>query len=172
MPRLIAPHRSTLLALLACWPVLAGCSDRAEGGRQLRVTCRPPGDSELSVALDHYLGSVSPRPRRFLVWTGTEHDLPEAGRAILQRRGPTFLYPDDSAAQARVTQVLTRNGSDPALLLSYHGMATFDVRAVVHLSGRFVGGENHGREVPRRAAYVGCGDARWRFLRSEVEMVT
>ncbi|MDQ6829310.1 MAG: hypothetical protein M3081_10635 [Gemmatimonadota bacterium] len=123
-----------------------------------------PGDSELYIAVEKYVSTVEPKPRRFLVAVGTDSTLPDAGRSALQHRGPTFLYPADSAHRTTLQQHLDSLQDIPTLLVSFGGVKQSSGGELqVVLASRYVGGKNAGASHPARAVRFTCDTARWRY---------
>jgi len=150
--------RSVVLGALTA----LACGTGASGG-SARGGCGTPGDSVISAAVNQYVVGLTPRPQRFLLAVG-DSSLPDAARSALQAKGPTYLYPPDSALRRQVHDKLTGVGDYPTLLLSYGGLQQMEEnRAVVRLGGRFVSGSLDNHPAPARAVHFQCDSAGWRF---------
>lgn len=116
----------------------------------------------IAEAVTQYLEKLTPKPQRFLVQSMGDSALPDAGRAVLQAKGPTYLFPSDTAKQATVLTMLAEKGAFPTLLVLYGGMEAADGgRAAIKLGGRFTGAE--AQPAPARVIYFGCDDEKWTF---------
>lgn len=162
-------------AALAALPALAlaalaACASESSP-RRFSSRCGEPGDTVVSIAVERYLKSITPTPRRFVIPVGSSTDsLPEAGRRALQSAGPTFLYPGDSAQQRTIETQLLARGDWPTLLVALREVRQeTDSTVVVRLGGRFVSGELDEQAVPSRTVRIACRDARWTFDRTEDE---
>jgi hypothetical protein len=169
MPQRFTPRTRVCALLLA----VAACGERPDYLRRPVIACSAPGDEVISMAVAAYLEQVTPRPKRFLIAVGTDSVLPDAGRAALQDKGPTFLYPSDPAQQAAMRSQLAAKGAYPTLLVVYRGMRRLDdARAMVRVGGHFVGGAEDGRAAPSRAIYFQCDTARWHVSHAEEERLS
>ena len=169
-PRRPAARRAAAPLLLAALVACAGGSDAPPGSRRA-ARCGEPGDTVLSLAVEQYLKSVQPTPRRFVVPVGGGSDsLPEGGQRALHGAGPTFLYPVDSTQRQRVESHLVSRGDWPTLLVALRGMRQdTDSSVVVRLGGRFVSGELDEQPVPTRAVRIACRANRWTYDRIDEE---
>ena len=122
----------------------------------------------IAAAVTQYVVTLVPRPQRFLV--SVDSAVPDAARAALQGKGPTYLYSSDSALRKQVLDRLSHVGDYPTLLLSFRGMQSVDRdHAVVRLGGRYVSGSLDNHPAPSKALHFECDSARWRFTRAEEE---
>jgi hypothetical protein len=146
-------------AALACGLERGGMSD---------LPCATAGDSVIAAAVREYVGTLIPRPQRFLV--SVDSAVPDAARAALQSKGPTYLYSSDSALKKQVLDRLATVGDYPTLLLSFGGLQLLEGdHAVVRLGGRFVSGSLDNHPAPSKTMHFECDSARWRFSRAEEE---
>lgn len=171
----ISFQRAAVLAPAAALVVLAsacgGSADsRSASSAGANARCAPPGDSAVALATTEYLKGITPTPLRFLVVFSGDSALPDAGRAALQDKGPTYLYSPDPAQKSKLEAKLAAFGDSPTLLVLYRGtrqsapgLATF------RFSGRFVGGKNDGTPAPSRAVHLQCIKGGWAFARTEEE---
>jgi hypothetical protein len=165
--------RALSLAWAAC--AVTACGDRRQSSR-LSSHCADPTPALVAAAMDTYLASVLPKPRRFLIAAGTDSALPGAAESRLQRIGPTFIFPADTSLQRRVLRRLDSSakpyGDMPTLLVSYRGVQrSSEHRAFVRLGGRFVGGANDGRVAHRTVQFV-CERAGWNVQGTQDERRT
>lgn len=160
-----------ILMAMATYAV-AACGDGRQSARFLG-DCDAPTAALVPAAMDTYLESVRPKPRRFLIASGTDSALPAAAEGRLQRRGPTYIFPADPALRSRVLRRLDSlaepYGDVPTLLVTYRGVQhAGEDRAVVRLGGYFLGGSNDGAVAHRTVQFV-CDTARWNVVRAEEE---
>jgi hypothetical protein len=151
---------------------VTACGERDQSARFLG-DCDAPTTALVPVAMDAYLESVRPPPRRFLIASGTDSALPAAAEGRLQRRGPTYIFPADPALQSQVLSRLDSlaepYGDVPTLLVTYRGVQRAgEDRAVVRIGGYFLGGANDGTVAHRSVQFV-CDTARWNVVRAEEE---
>lgn len=156
--------------LVAVFPLLIACTQEQPDNARFLGDCAAPTTALVPAAVDVYVPSVRPRPRRFLVASGTDSALPGGAESRLQRFGPTFLFPPDSALRrrllAQLDSVSAGLGDIPTLLVTYRGLdRTGEERAVVRLGGYFVGGERNGTVAHRTVEFV-CDTARWNVVRA------
>lgn len=166
-----------LRVLSLTWVVCAAaaCGDGRQSPR-LSSNCADPTSALVPVAMDTFLASVLPKPRRFLIAAGTDSALPSAAESRLQRIGPTFILPADTTLQRRVLRrldsVAKPYGDVPTLLVTYRGVQRAgESRATVRLGGRFVGGRNDGKVAHRTVQFV-CQTSRWSVQRTQDERQT
>jgi hypothetical protein len=156
--------------LLAVVPLLIACTQEQPNNARFLGDCAAPTTALVPAAVDAYVPSVRPRPRRFLVASGTDSALPGGAESRLQRFGPTFLFPPDTAQRrrllARLDSISEGMGDIPTLLVTYRGVdRSGDERAVVRLGGYFLGGDRHGTVAHRTVEFV-CDTARWNVVRA------
>ena len=168
------PHILVGLPVLA---LLVACGDgggarksvSASGGR-----CGAPTDSTVARAVTEFVKQVTPTPQRFLAAAASDSAIPDAARAALQDRGPTYLYPPDSALRAKVVQKLISVGDYTALAVVYYGTERpADSAAIIRLGGHFV---DVGKGTPpsvKGAMEFACDSVRrWSFVRKVPEPTT
>ena len=98
-----------------------------------------PGDSAIALAVIAFVKQVAPTPQRFLAAVSSDSAIPDAARAALQDRGPTYLWPPDSVQRAKVRQKLMSVGDYTALAVVYKGMSHPDeTHTIIKLGGHFV----------------------------------
>ena len=161
------------LAWAAC--AVTACGDRRQSPR-LSSNCADPTPALVPAAMDTYIASVLPKPRRFLIAAGTDSALPAAAESRLQRMGPTFIFPADTTLQRRVLRRLDSiakpYGDMPTLLVTYRGVQRSNPhRAIVRLGGHFRGGVNDGQVAHRVVEFV-CQTARWNVQGTQEERRT
>lgn len=162
------------LTLLVAAAGLAACSDGSNEGRGASARrCRTTTDSAIAVAFTRYVGSVDPKPMRFVFPVGQGDTLPSAGRQALQSIGPTYLYPTDTAKQQVVEDKLKSVGDFPTLLVHYRGLQRdSDSTAVIRLGGEYVSGSADGLRAPSRLIHLACRNGAWVFDRTADETST
>jgi hypothetical protein len=172
---MIHNHTSLILAAALVPVALTGCGgggSSKSGQNAFASGCPTPAATEVAAAVREYVAKISPTPMRFLVLTGGDSVLPDAGRSALQDKGPVFLFPADTALQAKVLSQLAQQGSYPTLLVLYGGMRpASNGQAVVRISGRYIG-SSPPKTAPTRAVYFGCQDGQWKMTRSEEEQLS
>ena len=140
----ISRMKNPIRKLLVLTPLVLACGDgggkgsisagRAGGGK-----CGMPGDSAIALAVTAFVKTVSPTPQRFLAAVSSDSAIPDAARAALQDRGPTYLWPPDSIQRAKVRQKLISVGDYTALAVVYKGMSHPDAsHTIIKLGGHFV----------------------------------
>jgi hypothetical protein len=155
---------------IALTTLAAACGGSSAGARA--GACAAPPDSLVAVAVREYVQKASPTPYRFLVEATGDSALPDAGRAVLQDKGPMYLFPSDPAKQSAALASIDEKGSYVTLLVLYGGMQSpAKGQAVVNLSGRYVGGGDGG-ESPARAYTFNCAKGRWGLATSEGQQTT
>lgn len=177
MSHMIPESRAASRALLSLSAlVLGACAQEPRDNARFLGPCADPTPALVPAAIDIYVRSVTPRPRRFLIASGTDSALPSSSDSRLQRHGPTYLFPPDTALRrpllARLDSVSSDVGDMPTLLVTYRGVnRTDEYRAIVRLGGYFVGGDNDGKIAHRAVQFV-CDTARWHPVRAEEERQT
>lgn len=161
------------VAVVAGPLVLAACTQEPRDNARFLGPCADPTPALAAPAIDPYIRSVVPRPRRFLVASGTDSALPGTAEAKLQQFGPTYLFPSDPALRARqlarLDSIARDYGDMPTLLVTYRGVnRAGDNRAVVRLGGFFLTGSPKGTMAHRAVQFV-CDTARWHVVRAEEE---
>lgn len=165
-------HRLRAIPMAIVAYAAVACGDGRQSARFLG-DCDAPTTALVPAAMDAYLQSVQPKPRRFLIASGTDSALPVDAEGRLQRRGPTYIFPADPALRSRVLSRLDSlaepYGDVPTLLVTYRGVQRAgEDRAVVRLGGYFLGGSNDGAVAHRAVQFV-CDTARWNVVRAEEE---
>jgi len=165
--------RMTPTRLLVPGVLLAACTQEPRDNARFLGPCADPTAALVAPAVDAYVRSVVPKPRRFLIAAGTDSALPAGAESRLQRHGPTYVFPPDPALRQRVLtrldSVAEIYGDMPTLLVTYRGVARAgDDRAVVRLGGYFVSGSSTGTMAHRAVQFV-CDTARWNVVRAEEE---
>lgn len=141
--------------------MLAACSGGEGRKTSSEVTCRQSKDSATWRAVVAYAKSSEHSAQRFLSITATDSALPEVGVAALQDRGPTWLFPADSAGRTKVRDRLN-DGIANTLLVYWHGMRPEgDTAMAITLSGRYIGGKLDGTLEKERVYRFTCPDDRW-----------
>jgi hypothetical protein len=150
--------------LVATAAACGGGGDGERGGRPSgsAIRCADPGDSVLYKAVSAYVRQLEPRPVRFVMAYTGDDALPSAARAAMQQIGPTFIWPSDTAQQARTRDMLRERGQFTTMLLSFKGMErTGRDEVVVRFGGTYIGGDLDGRQAPLGSVTFGCDRARW-----------
>ena len=159
--------------MLALAAVTVACSSGDSGGEQRtasRGDCPAPGNAVVAMAAREYVERMNPKPLRFLLAVGGDTALPEAARQVMQDKGPTYLFPADSSAQAQLRDKLKGAGDWPALMVTYHGTRQdADERASVRLAGHWVTGDLDGTRAPAQSIVFACDSARWKYSATEDE---
>lgn len=161
------------LGLVAVLASVAACGGEPRNNARFLGDCAAPTVALVTPAVDAFVRSVQPSPRRFLIPSGTDSALPGGAEARLQRIGPTYIFPADTALRRRVLRRLDSIAEDygdmPTLLVTFRGVdRAGEDRAVVRFGGHFVGGANDGKVAHRSVQFV-CDTARWNVLRAEPE---
>lgn len=129
-----------------------------------------PRTTVYAEAFDEYMVGLSPTPRRFLSASGTDSALPEAVFSGVQRKGPAYLYPGDSAQRQAVLDRLSSVGDWPTLLVLWRGNEVVDDTMIaIRLSGHYVGGSDDGKPSPVKAMYFACDTVPWQHVRTAEE---
>lgn len=164
---------SPILSIAAALPVfLAACGGGGgDGAGEPVASCQEqPTAAVYQTAFAEYLKGITPTPRRFLNPVGTDSALPDPMFSAVQQKGPSYLYPTDSAGQQVVLEKLGSVGSWSTLLVSWRGLEVVDdTTARIRLGGGFVGGDDHGTPAPSRSLYFACDTVPWRFTRMAEE---
>lgn len=167
-----------LLPLLA-FPLaalLAACGGGGEAGSSAQASASScegsPDEAVYNTAIDEYIKGLTPTPRRFLNAVGTDSALPDPVFQAVMRRGPSYLYPPDSAGRKVVLDKLGSVGSWSSLLVTWHGMEKHDSTATIRLGGHYVGGDDDGLAAPRKAIVFQCDTTPWTFSRTADESST
>ena len=164
-----------MLSLVWAACAVTACGDRRQSPR-LSSSCADPTSALVPAAMDTFLASVLPKPRRFLIAAGTDSALPSAAESRLQRIGPTFILPADTTLQRgvlrRLDSVAKPYGDLPTLLVTYRGVQRAgEGRATVRLGGHFLGGANDGKVAHRTVQFV-CETSGWNVQRTQDERQT
>ena len=116
-----------------------GGDNRQVASSSGRGSCRAPDDTVVARAVTEFVKQVVPTPQRYLATVASDSAIPDLARVALQDKGPTYLYPPDSALRAKVVQKLISVGDYTAMAVVYHGTDVHDGKhAVVKLGGHFV----------------------------------
>jgi hypothetical protein len=171
-----SPRATGALSVLAGAALLASCAQEPRDNARFLGPCADPTSALVGPAIDAYVRSVVPKPRRFLIASGTDSALPGGSESRLQRHGPTYVFPADPALRQRVLVRLDSIAEDygdmPTLLVTYRGVERAgDHRAVVRLGGYFMSGSPTG-SVAHRAVQFVCDTARWNVVKAEEERQT
>jgi hypothetical protein len=167
------PHRSGRALLVVALLGVTACAQEPRDNARFLGDCAAPTLALVPPAVDAFVQSMNPKPRRFLIAAGTDSALPTGAESRLQRHGPTYLFPPDTALRrrllARLDSVAEGYGDMPTLLVTFRGVdRAGEERAVVRLGGHFLGGVNDGKVAHRAVQFV-CDTARWNVGRAEEE---
>lgn len=171
------PQRAaSAVLLLAGASLLSACGQASRDNARFLGPCADPTVALVAPAVDAYVPSVVPKPRRFLIASGTDSALPGGAESRLQQFGPTYVFPADSALRqrvlARLDSIAEDYGDMPTLLVTYRGVERVgDNQAVVRLGGYFLSGSPKG-SVAHRAVQFVCDTARWNVVEAEEESRT
>jgi hypothetical protein len=147
--------------LIAAVLTLAACSGGDSRKTAAGVTCRQSKDSATWRAVVAYAKSSDPYAQRFLSAAAGDSALPEIGLEALQDRGPTWLFPADSAGRTKVRDRLN-DGIANTLLVYWHGTQfEGDTAMTIRLSGRYIGGANEGTVARSKVYRFKCPEDRW-----------
>src|SRR5690348_11910733 len=100
-PRFPAVPAAVVAALLMTVVACSG-GDGKKSATASGVSCRQSKDSATWRAVISYTKTSDPYAQRFLSAWSSDSSLPEVGVAALQERGPTWLFPKDSAGRTKV----------------------------------------------------------------------
>ncbi|MFL5580682.1 MAG: hypothetical protein ACJ8AO_09920 [Gemmatimonadaceae bacterium] len=169
--RASVPLVLSAVALAACGgePRTPGAAAAAARARAAAAApkCAPASDGALAPAVLAYIKLASPTPQRFLVASGTDSALPEAGLRALQSKGPTYFYPADERLRAQVKKRMADIGEYASLLVTMkEARAVGDTEAIVRLRGWYVGGKHDGRSSPLRTVHLACDTTGWQVRRT------
>lgn len=140
---------------------LAACSGGDSRKTAAGVTCRQSNDSATWRAVVAYAKSSQPYAQRFLSAASGDSALPEVGVEALQDRGPTWLFPADSAGRTKVRDRLN-DGIANTLLVYWHGFQQEgDTAMTVRLNGRYIGGAHEGTVAKGMVYRFKCPEDRW-----------
>jgi hypothetical protein len=169
--RCTIPAVATLAGLVS--GLLAACGNPGDMGRavarsrqkQANLAACTQGrlDDLIPLAVTAYVKAATPKPQRFLVATGTDSSVGDAGMRSLQDKGPTYLFPGDPAMQANVRAQLHEKGDYTTLLVVRRGGAVHGSRASVDLAGHYIGGEEEGTHAGPRTFTFSCDSSGWRL---------
>ncbi len=156
-PRFPAVPAVVLAAVLT----LAACSGGDSRKTPAGATCRQSNDSATWRAVVAFAKSSDPYAQRFLSASTGDSALPEVGVEALQDRGPTWLFPADSAGRTKVRDRLN-DGVANTLLVYWHGFQhEGDTAMTIRLSGRYIGGAHEGKVATEKVYRFKCPDDRW-----------
>ena len=101
--------------------------------------CREPDAKLVATAVPEFVRTAQPRALRYLVPATSDTSLPEEGRAALQMKGQTFLYPNDTTQRTQLINRLSDAGEFATMLVAYKGvrLVTPD-SAVVEFAGHYI----------------------------------
>lgn len=167
----------TLAGLVALGPLILACSGGGEARKSASASggrCGTPGDSVVARAVTEFVKQVVPTPQRFLASAASDSAIPDAARAALQDRGPTYLYPPDSTLRAKVREKLVSVGDYTALAVVYYGTdRPADSAAVVRVGGHFVDvGKGTPPSVKGSMEFACDSLRRWKYVRKLPEPAT
>lgn len=141
--------------------MLAACSGGEGKKTSTGVVCRQSKDSATWRAVVAYAKSSDPYAQRFLSAASSDSALPDVGLEALQDRGPTWLFPADSAGRTKVRDRLN-DGVANTLLVYWHGTRPEgDTAMAITLSGRYIGGKYEGTIAKSKVYRFTCPDDRW-----------
>lgn len=153
--------------------LLAACGNPGDMGRavernrqkqaNLAACTQARLDDLIPLAVTAYVKAATPKPQRFLVATGTDSSVGDAGMRSLQDKGPTYLFPGDPTMQANVRAQLHEKGDYTTLLVVRRGGAVHGSRASVDLAGHYIGGEEEGTHAGPRTFTFSCDSSGWRL---------
>ena len=127
------------LALLAAIACSGGGSADGKPKVVKAGACGEPDAKLVAAAVPEFIRTAQPRALRYLVPATSDTSLPEAGRAALQMKGQTFLYPNDTAQRTQLINRLSDAGEFTTMLVAYKGarLVTRD-SAVVEFAGHYI----------------------------------
>jgi len=140
---------------------LAACSGGDSRKTAAGVTCRQPKDSATWRAVVAYAKSSDPFAQRFLSASKGDSALPEVGVEALQDRGPTWLFPPDSAGRTKVRDRLNDGVANTLLVYWLGTQQEADTAMTIRLGGRYIGGEHEGTVAKAKVYRFKCPEDRW-----------
>jgi hypothetical protein len=140
---------------------LAACSGGDSRKTAAGVTCRQPKDSATWRAVVAYAKSSDPFAQRFLSASKGDSALPEVGVEALQDRGPTWLFPPDSAGRTKVRDRLNDGVANTLLVYWLGTQQEADTAMTIRLGGRYIGGEHEGTVAREKVYRFKCPEDRW-----------
>ena len=178
-------RRPLRLCPAAALLVSAACSDAKRDGAPSARSATPgstildcdttAAGAAVNVAVADYIRRADPVPQRYLSAVGAgAAPMPESGFRALKDRGPTYLYPADSAGQSTVKARLADVGPYTSLLVTFGGttIGSEGNEATVRLGGAYVGGQHDGRVAPTRSVRLRCEGSTWKVVSAEEERST
>jgi hypothetical protein len=126
----------------------------------------------VNVAVAEFIRRADPVPQRYLSAVGPGvTPLPESGFRALKDKGPTYLYPADSAGQATVKAKLADVGPYTSLLVTFGGttVAAQGNEATVRVGGSYVGGKYDGQVAASRSVRLRCEGSTWKVASADEE---
>lgn len=136
------------------------------------VTCRQSKDSATWRAVVSYARNSDPFAQRFLSASAGDSALPEIGVAALQDRGPTWLFPKDSAGRSKVRDRLDDGIANTMLVYWLGSQQEGDTAMSIRLGGRYIGGKLEGTVARPKVYRFKCPDNRWVLSDSAVQQQT
>jgi hypothetical protein len=136
------------------------------------VTCRQSKDSATWRAVVSYAKNSDPYAQRFLSATASDSALPEIGVAALQDRGPTWLFPKDSAGRSKVRDRLDDGIAITMLVYWLGSQEEADTAMTIRLGGRYIGGKLEGTVAKPKVYRFKCPVDRWVLTDSTVQQQT
>ena len=163
MPAFRSPARPTVAVLLATLLAACGGGERAanvppeELPPDPATACIGTAPVPVALAVQDFIGSADPKPERFLNAASTDSALPAAAEAIVTRKGPTFYWLPNEAAQQQMRTKLEGDGPWVNMLVVVRsqqdgGDGTWTIR----VGGKYIGGPLHGTESPEKRYTVSC----------------
>ena len=148
-------------AFVAAVLTIAACSGGDGKKTAASVECRQSKDSATWRAVVAYAKASDPYAQRFLSASTGDSALPEVGLQALQDRGPTWLFPKDSAGRVKVRDRLN-DGIANTMLVYWHGVTQEGDSAIaLRLSGRYIGGKLDGTVAKEKVYRFTCPEDRW-----------
>jgi len=164
MPAFRSPVRHAT-ALLLCSSLVA-CGGRADRGRSTPAEELPPdpatacigsAPAPVALAVQDFINSAEPTPERFLNAATTDSALPGPAEAIVTRKGPTFYWLPDEAAQQQMRAKLERDGPWVNMLVVVRGQADGgDGTWIIRVGGTYIATALHGTASPEKRYTVSC----------------
>jgi hypothetical protein len=132
------------------------------------AACRRVAPAPVALAVRDFITAAEPTPQRFLTAATTDSALPRTAEAVVERKGPLFLWLPDAAAQLAMRTKLEGDGPWVNMLVIVRGETVQpDGTVAVRVGGHYIGGEWHGRESPEVHFTIECqaGEpAAWRVI--------